>query len=101
MPQNSFIIATKSPNADVLVFDTNKHPASVKETECKPELRLVGHSMEGYGLDWSPLHPGRVVSGGDDTKICVWDVNPGGSGKGSAVQPISTFMSHTAVVEVC
>lgn len=27
MPQNSFIIATKTPSADVLVFDYIKHPS--------------------------------------------------------------------------
>jgi hypothetical protein len=44
MPQNSFFIATKSPSADVLVFDYSKHPCLPKageETLCVPELRLV------------------------------------------------------------
>ena len=27
MPQNQFIIATKTPSADVLVFDYSKHPS--------------------------------------------------------------------------
>jgi hypothetical protein len=100
MPQNSFIIATKSPNADVLVFEYSRHDSHPKDTVCRPELRLTGHTMEGYGLDWSPLQQGRIVSGGDDTKICIWDIAPGASGKGSTVQPLTTLLSHTAVVEV-
>lgn len=27
MPQNPFIIATKTPSSDVLVFDYSKHPS--------------------------------------------------------------------------
>ncbi|CAN0458398.1 unnamed protein product, partial [Hapterophycus canaliculatus] len=27
MPQNEFVIATKSPSADVCVFDISKHPS--------------------------------------------------------------------------
>ena len=28
MPQSPFIIATKTPSADVLVFDYSKHPST-------------------------------------------------------------------------
>jgi hypothetical protein len=103
MPQNSYFVATKSPSADVLVFDYQKHPARPREGEpiaCSPELRLVGHTMEGYGLDWNPVTTGRIASGGDDMRICVWDVPPGGPLHGRSVQPLITLTSHTAVVEV-
>ena len=68
MPQSPFIIATKTPSAEVLVFDYSKHPSRPGQrvhmhmilvghvfsdsidsaTECRPELRLRGHSKEGY-----------------------------------------------------
>lgn len=102
MPQSSNFIATKSPTADVLVFDYQKHPNRPREGEpvaCSPELRLVGHTMEGYGLDWNPVTTGRIASGGDDMRICVWDVPPGGPMHGRSVQPLMTLSSHTAVVE--
>lgn len=77
MPQNPFVIATKTPTADVLIFDYSKHPSRPGEpvplpieneyntharthtppsysspimsdtNECKPELRLKGHTKEG------------------------------------------------------
>ena len=54
MPQNPHIIATKTPSSDVLVFDYTKHP-SIPDNQrgCNPELRLKGHSKEGYGLSWN------------------------------------------------
>ena len=54
MPQNPHIIGTKTPSSDVLVFDYTKH-SSVPESNsgCNPELRLKGHSKEGYGLSWN------------------------------------------------
>ena len=35
--------------------------------------------MEGYGLAWSPLLEGHVLSGSDDANICMWDIS-GNSG---------------------
>lgn len=34
--------------------------------EVKPDLRLLGHTMEGYGLDWNPGRHGYLLSGSDD-----------------------------------
>ena len=34
MPQNACIIATKTPTADVLVFDYTKHPSKPGELFC-------------------------------------------------------------------
>ena len=52
MPQSPFIIATKTPSTDVLVFDYSKHPSRPDSSECKPQLRLKGHTKEGWvGLD--------------------------------------------------
>ena len=54
MPQNPHIIATKTPSSDVLVFDYTKHSSIPDNTRgCNPELRLKGHSKEGYGLSWN------------------------------------------------
>jgi hypothetical protein len=38
------------------------------------DIRLIGHSTEGYGLAWSPFLPGHLLSGSDDARICLWDV---------------------------
>nr|VDC91815.1 unnamed protein product [Brassica oleracea] len=53
MPQNPFVIATKTVNAEVYVFDYSKHPSKPPlDGACNPDLRLRGHSSEGYGFSW-------------------------------------------------
>ncbi len=47
MPQNPSVIATKTGRSDVLVFDFTKHELQPSTHECRPELVLKGHSLEG------------------------------------------------------
>lgn len=76
MPQNSFIIATKTVSAEVYVFDYSKHPSKPPlDGTCNPDLRLRGHNTEGYGLSWSQFKQGHLLSGSDDAQICLWDIN--------------------------
>lgn len=76
MPQNSFMIATKTVHSDVYVFDYSRHPSKPPPGgECRPDLRLTGHESEGYGLAWSPFKQGTLISGSDDRRICLWDIN--------------------------
>lgn len=53
MPQSHKIIATKTVSGEVHIFDYFKHGSTTNE-EVKPDLRLLGHTREGYGLDWNP-----------------------------------------------
>ncbi|NXD06667.1 RBBP7 protein, partial [Nothocercus nigrocapillus] len=67
MPQNPSVIATKTPSADVLVFDYTKHPTKPDTSgECNPDLRLRGHLKEGYGLSWNSNLSGHLLSASDD-----------------------------------
>jgi len=51
MPQKYNVIATKTPNGEVHVFDYSQHPATpVSLDHVRPEVRLVGHKCEGYSL---------------------------------------------------
>ena len=76
MPQNPFLIATKTVSAEVYVFDYSKHPSKPPlDGACSPDLRLRGHSTEGYGLSWSKFKEGHLLSGSDDAQICLWDIN--------------------------
>jgi WD40 repeat protein len=34
-----------------------------------------GHTKEGYGLAWSHLREGYLLSGSYDSRVCLWDVN--------------------------
>ena len=48
MPQNPFLIATKTVSAEVFVFDYTKHPSKPSPNGvCAPDLRLTGHRTEG------------------------------------------------------
>ncbi len=39
------------------------------------QLTLAGHTEEGYGLCWSNLKAGHLISGSDDKTVCLWDTN--------------------------
>ena len=96
MPQNPFIIATKSPSVDVFIFDMSKHPSvpSLKKGFC-PEHRCIGHTREGYGLSWNPHSSGQLLSGSDDAKICLWDINEAGA----SVPCVTSWNGHLDVIE--
>jgi hypothetical protein len=65
--------ATSSRPCVLCVHAQTKHPSKPTkgDTACKPELRLAGHKKEGYGLCWNPLKKGHLLSGSDDSLICV------------------------------
>lgn len=55
MPQNPCIIATKTPTADVLVFDYTKHPS-------KPgELPYLNQYLSLPGLKWKSVFDSHQV----------------------------------------
>lgn len=90
MPQNPFIIATKTVSAEVYVFDYSKHPSKPPlDGACNPDLRLRGHSTEGYGLSWSQFKQGHLLSGSDDSHICLWDINA--TPKNKALEAMQIF----------
>jgi len=98
MPQNSTLIATKTVSAEVYVFDWTKHPSKPpSDGKCTPDIRLIGHKKEGYGLSWSPLKAGYLLSGADDTMVCMWDVNT--TAKDRSISALQTFSGHSSVVE--
>ncbi|KAF8083786.1 hypothetical protein N665_0751s0004 [Sinapis alba] len=98
MPQNPFMIATKTVNAEVYVFDYSKHPSKpALDGACNPDLRLRGHSSEGYGLSWSTFKKGYLLSGSDDAQICLWDINA--TPKNKALDAKQIFKAHEGVVE--
>ena len=49
MPQKYNIIASKTISGEVHIFDYTQHPSVPLSTEIiRPELRLTGHTKEGY-----------------------------------------------------
>ncbi|KAM7534730.1 hypothetical protein Aperf_G00000115908 [Anoplocephala perfoliata] len=99
MPQNPAVIATKTPSADVLVFDYTKHPSKPDPSGvCEPELRLRGHQKEGYGLSWNPRLNGYLLSASDDYTVCMWDISANPK-DGNIIDAHTIFNAHTSVVE--
>ena len=94
-PTLQFTIATKAPQPTVFVFDYSKHPSSPADTLCRPQHRCLGHTAQGYGLAWSPLTAGRLLSGSDDATVCMWDL----AEAGLEVQALQIKRGHTSVVE--
>jgi len=100
MPQNHFIIASRGPAAEIYLFDLSKHPSFPEENgEFCPQCVLAGHEKEGYGLSWSALETGKLVSSGEDGFVCLWDVNEGVSGGAKRLGPVDKFIGHKDVVE--
>ena len=108
MPGNSQWIASKGNGADVLLFDRTQHVNKPnRNSQCKPEYRLTGHDKEGYGLSWSHMRDGYLLSGSEDGLVCLWDVS-GSTGKRGAgsdssggvhLPALATFKGHTDNVE--
>lgn len=99
MPQDKFKIATKTVSAEVWVFDWAKHPSKPpSDGTCNPDLRLIGHRTEGYGLAWSPFHRGHLLSGSDDAQICLWDINANPRGN-RQIDAKQIYSEHTGVIE--
>jgi histone-binding protein RBBP4 len=49
MPQNPNLLATKAVTGEVLVFDRTKHSSEPERGGvCKPDIRLVGQTREGW-----------------------------------------------------
>lgn len=100
MPQNPDLIATKSVSGEVFIFDRTKHASEPpKDGECRPDIRLVGQTKEGYGLVWNPTEAkkGYILGASEDMTVCMWDVN-GYSKDSSKLEPLSIFKGHTSVV---
>nr|SCA59490.1 CAF1-55DUP [Drosophila subobscura] len=99
MPQNSCIIATKSPKSDVLVFDYTKHPSKPDSSgQCVPDLRLRGHTKQGFGLAWNPKGTGSLLSASDDKTICLWDINATPKAH-RVIDAKNIFKGHSAPVQ--
>ncbi|CAH1758079.1 8966_t:CDS:10 [Entrophospora sp. SA101] len=89
MPQNQDIIATKTAKGDVYIFDRTKHPSKpVADGIAHPELKLKGHTKEGYGLSWNPFKDGNIIDGSEDMTIYT-----------KTMDPIRVYKGHEAYVE--
>lgn len=94
------MVASRGPSPEIYFWDLSKHssfPADGKEF-C-PDCLGIGHSLEGYALEWSPLKQGFLLTGSYDTTVQLWDISKMGSSPGSKMNSIATFQGHSAYVE--
>ena len=56
------------------LFNYLKHPKKPLDMQLKQEMRLSGHTKEGFGLNWNSKKEGYLISGSDDNRIRVWDI---------------------------
>lgn len=100
MPQRANIIAAwtesgrvclvdAAPALDTLHLDSRlrmREPGAMMPSQVRPFFAFNGHRKEGFGLDWSPVTPGRLLSGAIDGSIylsepataegATWNANP-------------------------
>ena len=75
MPQNTFKIASFSSTNDIFLFDYGKHPSKLNpDGICRPQGLLRGHTDEGFALAWHPMQSGLLLSGAQDGKMCLWNI---------------------------
>ncbi|KAJ3356163.1 Histone-binding protein rbbp4 [Entophlyctis luteolus] len=98
MPSNPNIIATRTIFGPVYIFDRARHPNNPKDSVCNPEIKLTGHTKEGYGVSWHPKTEGLILSASEDTTICLWDIK-GSTKEKRELEAFRTFKGHSAWVE--
>lgn len=70
-PQNPDMIAAWCIDGRVLVYNRTKHSSAPTGTS-NPDIELLGHDQEGFGLNWSPHNAGWLVTGGEDKTVRLW-----------------------------
>ncbi|XP_045821315.1 protein HEAT STRESS TOLERANT DWD 1 isoform X2 [Trifolium pratense] len=82
MTQNPHICASWGESGYVQIWDMSAHLTALAETEIEGvqgvdavqvPLQKFKHRDEGYAIDWSPLVPGRLVSGDCNNNIYLWE----------------------------
>jgi histone-binding protein RBBP4 len=110
MPQNTFKIASFSSTNDIFLFDYSKHPSTLSSDGiCRPQAILRGHTDEGFALSWHPMQQGLLLTGAQDGKMCLWNVEKMSSNSSAIinsgldcntiVEPVEVFNSQRELVD--
>ncbi|KAK1760792.1 subunit C of CAF1 complex-like protein [Echria macrotheca] len=97
-PQNPDIIATLAVDGKVLIFDRTKHSTLTPSSGGKPnpQVELIGHKEEGFGLAWNPHEAGHLASGSEDKTVLLWDLTTLQGGK--TLKPWRKYTHHDHIV---
>jgi len=103
MPENHFIVAARGPGSEVYIFDLSKNPSFPdKDSTFCPQAVCIGHTAEGYALEWSSLSSGHLLTGSEDNTVQLWDINSTkmkNAQNGTQIKPLCAFKAHTEIVE--
>lgn len=72
MPQNPNMIASMCIDGKVMIWDKSKHSIIKDSGRPTPQIELIGHEEEGFGLSWSPHHEGHLATGSEDKTVKLW-----------------------------
>lgn len=95
-PQNPNIIATMCTDGRVMIWDRTKHPLA-PTGQVNPQIELIGHEAEGFGLSWNPHQAGHLATGSEDQTVRLWDITQF-SQSNKALHATRTYTHHTAIV---
>ncbi|KAI5664691.1 hypothetical protein M9H77_24014 [Catharanthus roseus] len=106
MAQNPHICASWADTGHVQIWDFSSQLNALAESEKdisngdsnvsnQAPLIKFGHKDEGFAIDWSPLVPGRLISGDCKNCIHVWEPTSGSTWNVDK----TPFVGHTASVE--
>ena len=70
-PQNPNLIATMCVDGRAMIWDRTKHP-SQPTGHISPQMELLGHELEGFGLSWNPHKAGHLATGSEDQTVRLW-----------------------------
>jgi histone-binding protein RBBP4 len=98
MPQNPDLIVSMGFGGSVLVFDRTKHPIEPKDDSINAQMQLVGHQEEGFGLSWSPINEGQMVTASQDSTVRLWDIQGYSTANSQDYTAARVFSHHEAVV---
>jgi cell division cycle protein 20 (cofactor of APC complex) len=87
------LLCTGSRDSHILMHDVRKRNSEV--------LRMRGHEQEVCGLSFSMHDEHSLASGGNDNRLCLWDVRKSALGAGGRnwAQPRHTLTDHCAAVK--
>lgn len=97
MPQKYNIIATKCVTGEVHILDSVISQDYGSLEEKYSTIKLLGHKGPGFGLSWNKNKLGYLLSGSDDQKICMWDINTA-TGMTYSMHPLFESTFHTSPV---
>ncbi|KAL9613267.1 MAG: hypothetical protein Q9167_002176 [Letrouitia subvulpina] len=95
-PQNPNIIATMCTDGRVMIWDRTKHPSN-PTGHVSPQIELIGHTIEGFGLSWNTHEAGYLATGSEDETVRLWDITKF-TQTNKALHATRTYTHHTAIV---